>query len=404
MNIAKLPARMAVAQIGARRHYSVPRALHEAGILEQLITDSYGAGITPFLSRWSMLRRWSGRRAENLPPDKVRQFPIFGLRRALRNRLSQTPARRLAAYVDWNRTFGRLVRENWPASADSVYVFNAAGLEILQEAQRRSLNGFLDQTAAPWAVEEPLLSEERARWPGWEFEGTTPRDWEPLAERERQEWQLADRIICGSDYVRDSISAVRGPAGKCVVVPYAVIPAGDARRREKNRKDPFRVLFVGTIQLRKGIQYLARAAALLKGQDYEFRAIGPIRISSDAAKQVAETITLAGPLARGLMGDEYGRADVLVLPSLSEGSANVCYEALAAGVPVITTPNAGSVIRDGQEGFIVPIRSVEVLAEKIRRLQSNPDLWLTMCANARKRADEFSWPNYVQRLVEAVRL
>ncbi|HJN12658.1 MAG TPA: glycosyltransferase, partial [Pirellulaceae bacterium] len=82
--------------------------------------------------------------------------------------------------------------------------------------------------------------------------------------------------------------------------------------------------------------------------------------------------------------------------------ANVCYEALAAGLPVITTPHAGSVVRDGLEGFLVPIRSSEQLSEKILKLDQDTNLWQTMSENALARAQEFTWDRYAARLLAAV--
>jgi glycosyltransferase involved in cell wall biosynthesis len=77
-------------------------------------------------------------------------------------------------------------------------------------------------------------------------------------------------------------------------------------------------------------------------------------------------------------------------------------EALASGLPVITTPNAGSVMRDGVDGFVVPIRDAEALAEKIELLAKNPELLAWMSHNARERAQEFSWEKYGERLVETI--
>ena len=94
----------------------------------------------------------------------------------------------------------------------------------------------------------------------------------------------------------------------------------------------------------------------------------------------------------------FQKSDVFVYPSLYEGSALAIYEALASGLPVITTPNSGSVVRDGVEGFIVPIRDVDTLKEKILLLYENKELREEMGQNARKRAEEFTWTAYRQRL------
>jgi glycosyltransferase involved in cell wall biosynthesis len=99
---------------------------------------------------------------------------------------------------------------------------------------------------------------------------------------------------------------------------------------------------------------------------------------------------------------EFLAADVFVLPTIAEGSALVTYEALACGLPVITTPNCGSVVRDGIDGFIVPVRNVEALADAIERVVSDRTLRATLSANARERAKEFTWARYGERLIDAL--
>ena len=402
--------RVAVAMLGARRHYAVPEILHSAGMLDILITDLYAG------SRWTAcaqqlfssghspdpLARLLGRQSPGLPSSRILSFPFFGLRRTVRSHMAKSPSARLHSYLDWNRRFCRRVTKHWPASANGFYVFNSAGLEILDQAKRVGAKGFLDQTAAPWIVEEGLLAEERNRWPGWEFEGAGPADWEPLAERERDEWALADTIVCGSDYVKESIRSIGGPVEKCRVVPYGIDTKVFAPRVRDRRNGPLNVLFVGTIQLRKGIQHLMEAARLLKGENVNIRAIGSIRVSADAAEKIGAEIELAGAVPRSGLTFQYDWADVLVAPSISEGSANVCYEALASGLPVIATPNTGSVVRDGIDGFIVPIRSPGDIAARLRTMASDRSLVSRLSQSAMENAANFTWQKYGERLVAAI--
>jgi glycosyltransferase involved in cell wall biosynthesis len=91
-------------------------------------------------------------------------------------------------------------------------------------------------------------------------------------------------------------------------------------------------------------------------------------------------------------------ADAFVYPSLHEGSAFVTYEALASGLPVITTPNAGSVVRDGEEGYVVPIRDVDAIVDRVERLQRDPELRAAMSLAARRRALDFTWDAYRTRV------
>ncbi|HEY65970.1 MAG TPA: glycosyltransferase family 4 protein, partial [Caldilineae bacterium] len=90
----------------------------------------------------------------------------------------------------------------------------------------------------------------------------------------------------------------------------------------------------------------------------------------------------------------YQQADVFTFPTIEEGSALVTYEALACGLPVVTTPNAGSVVRDGVEGFIVPTRDVEALVAVLERLRADERLRLGIGWAARQRAEAFTWERY----------
>lgn len=97
----------------------------------------------------------------------------------------------------------------------------------------------------------------------------------------------------------------------------------------------------------------------------------------------------------------YGISDVFVFPSIEEGSALVTYEAMASGLPLITTFNSGSIARDKKEGFIIPIRNIKVLKEKILYFYRNPKQIEKMGKAARKLVENYSWERYEERLVEA---
>lgn len=402
--------RVAIAMMGARRHYAIPRILQNAGMLDRFFTDihsdtgwlRFAQSALPKGIRSDSLTRLLERQSPGIPRDKICSFPWFGLCRTLRSRSARSPSRRLKSYLEWNREFGRRVCAYWPESATAAYVFNGAGLEILEYARTRNARCFLDQTAAPWAVEETLLTEERERWPGWEFEGTKPSDWKPLADRESREWDLADVILCGSDYVKESVRSIGGPAEKCVVVPYGIDSETFTPRVREAHDGPLKVLFVGTIQLRKGIQYLMESAQMLQDKGVKIRAIGAARVSPEAMKRIGNVIDLSDAVPRSALRNEYDWADILVAPSISEGSANVCYEALASGLPVITTSSAGSVIRDGIDGFMVPIRNPQAIADRLSMLASDHALLGRLSTNAVQRATDFTWHKYCERLIEAI--
>lgn len=400
------PVQVLVAQIGARRHYAVPVALFRAGQLAALHTDwCANRGLLRTVTRLSSaagtngrLRRLGSRMVPEIPAELIHSHLRFawGMHRLRRTGISTD-----AYYTAANAAFGEEIVKQGFGEADAVYTFNAAGLEILEAARERGLATFVDQTMAPWQIIENLLKEERQRWPDWSLPTSEGMSVGPLAEREAREWELADRIICGSQYVADSVSEAGGPFSPCRVVHYGYDHSNVEVAPRDNRRGPLRVLFVGTVDLRKGVPYLLEAANEIDRNAAEFRMVGPIGVTEAAVRRLQERIDVIGPVARSEVHEHYAWADVFVLPTLAEGSANVCFEAMAHGLPVVTTPNAGSVVRDGVEGWIVPIRSSAALAESLHEAQSRQTR-LTLSENAVQRSREFTWDRYMQAIVEAL--
>jgi len=139
-----------------------------------------------------------------------------------------------------------------------------------------------------------------------------------------------------------------------------------------------------------------------RGVPHETRIVGPFDPSAIARTEFAG-LSYMGQVPRSLVQDEFLSADLFVFPTLAEGFALVHLEALACGVPIITTPNCGSVVRDGVEGFIVPIRDPQAIADRVQQLLQDRALRNRMSAAAKVRAAEFVWERYSERLVEAIR-
>jgi glycosyltransferase involved in cell wall biosynthesis len=123
-----------------------------------------------------------------------------------------------------------------------------------------------------------------------------------------------------------------------------------------------------------------------------------------SGKPVCQALSFLGRVPRAAIADEFATADVLVLPTLAEGSASVTYEALAAGVPVITTNAAGSVGRHDVDGLIVPERDPDALAAAIEDIVEDRARRDAMAAAARAHATQYSWRRYRERLLQAIDL
>lgn len=395
-----------VAHLGSRMSYAVPRILYRAGCLERLFTDlCAGTGwqrwleVVPVAFRPEGLRRLLGRVPAGIPRQQIDAFQRFGWQYAQRRKADRSVSAMTETYLWANRAFCSAVCQRAWGAATGVFTFNGAGLEILAEARRRGLRTVSEQTIAPRAVEERLLREEREAFPGWEQQ-VEDSCLEDYCEREQAEWPLADVIVCGSEFVREGVAACGGPSQRCVVVPYGVDAITAPLRREPH-SGRLRVLTVGAVGLRKGLPYVQQAAAMLRGSA-EFRVVGPVGISPAAQRSLRSEVELVGTVPRDALPQHYAWADVFLLPSICEGSATVTYDALACGLPVIATPNTGSIVRDGTEGFIVPIRDARAIRDRLEWLAADRDLLNELSRGAAERAQRFTVDAYGMRLLHAL--
>lgn len=406
--------RVVVAHLGAKMHYAVPLILERAGMLAHFYTDAYVgpgsswqwlslvASLVPDSMRPGGLKRLLARRAEGLPADKVTAFNWLGWRYARAYSRARTWREKIEVHQAYGQEFCRLVLAT-PWEGQGVYTIRNGALPLLRAARQRGLAAFYEQDIADQVVQYQLLSEEHARFPDWEAPYPSFEDVSPNVDEETEAWELADAIICGSEFVAQGAAARQVPREKIRVVPYGVDVSRYAHDREPwDGRRPLRLLFVGNLSLRKGVHYLYQALERLAGLPLEVRLAGRADLLEEARRRLAGVAQLLGVVPRPEVISHYRWADLFVFPTLCEGSATVIYEALASGLPVITTPNAGSVVRNELEGYIVPIRDPESVAAAIEHLARHPELVAWMSENARSWAWEFSWQKYGERLLAAL--
>ena len=383
-------------QVGAREHYAVPRALIQGGAEVSLYTDSYAG---PFVRRAAsvfpnrFLRSAAARFDEGLRSAPVKSWNVrslvweLGLRRA---------ANRFDGFVEVGRAFGRtagreIAKRSNPGTI--VFSYDTAALEIFEACRPRGAVCVLDQMD-PHRVEFDLVREEEERWPGWSLEPLNI----PLAylDRRESEWRLADKIVVNSNWSKTALISQGVPQGKIVVVPLAFEANAATPRRKSddgqlpNAASPLRVLFLGQVNLRKGIQYLAEAAKLLGDEPVKFDIVGPLSISETAVKSCPPNMQFHGRSSRDQAREFYKNADVFVLPTISDGFALTQIEAMACGLPVVTTPNCGDVVTDGVDGQIVAARDASALENAIRRYMRDENLIEAQGTAALAKAGQFS--------------
>ena len=393
----------ACSAIGARQHYALARALQRCSRLHTFYTDAW-AGRS---GRWlrfgpAPCRALAARFHGDLPPGKVVAFTTAAIRVGL-TRLFRGPPRNIeelcAEFVRVGREFSgrvnrRLVSLKPAARPDGFVGYNTGCLETLQLLSDWGVPTAVQQID-PARTEEEIVRVEAEKWPGWQaIPGRIP---DSYFDRLAAEWNVASRVIVNSDWSRRARLEQGVPEHKLLIVPLSYDPPeGLLRRPEKVR--PTVVLWLGLVILRKGIQYLLQAARQLMAHRLRFIVAGPIGISQKALASAPPNVTFIGRVTRDRITDLYRQANLFVLPTLSDGFAITQLEAMAHGLPVVTTAHCGEVVTDGVDGRIVPAGDATSLAAAIAELDQNPNLLREMSISALATSRKFTLRNTAEHL------
>ncbi len=285
-----------------------------------------------------------------------------------------------------------LARHVAPGTAGIFHGFQESCFRSLAAAKARGLTGLVESTLPPSTL--PLVAAEYRRldvpWPG-----AAQPSAELLAELPRADFHVAQ-----SAFAERSLIDYGVEPGRIFRMPLGVDTARFRPADGPRKPGSFRAFFAGQMSVRKGVHHLLAAwrAAALHDAELVFAGAPRDRYIAELVGRSDPTIRYLGFVPHARLHEAYQAADVFVFPSLAEGGVYVIYEALAAGLPCIVSANAGSAVRDGIEGFVVPVGDVEVLAARLSQLAGDEVLRQRMAKAARTRAEQFAWPAFYRRI------
>jgi glycosyltransferase involved in cell wall biosynthesis len=360
-------------QIGARQHYAVPFSLQYYGALESLITDFW---CPPGSLHAALSRDLAGRFHPGLKNCSVlslnRQATIFEAEARARQIKGWRLIERRNAWFQ-ERALQYLAR--YPSGQFTLHSFSYAALELFQFAQTRGWPNIVQQID-PGPLHEAIVADLYERHPGFarRGEGPSARYW----ERWRQECALAHQIIVNSEWSKTALKR-EGIAEKVRVIPLAYEPSAEAHAFQRTypseftRRRPFRVLFLGQLDLGKGIYPLLRAALNLQDEPIEFWFVGSSRgvIPPEFSKRAA--IRWFGAVSRKDVPSVYRQADVFIFPTFSDGFGLTQLEAQAWKLPVIASRYCGDVVRNGVNGVLLEEVSEDTISRALLSLLNEPD-------------------------------
>ena len=293
-----------------------------------------------------------------------------------------------------------------PNGLSAVYCYEDMARDTFRLAHERGWTTFYDLPIAYWETSQRLLREEAERWPAWEPTLVGTRDSREKLARKTEELELADVVLCPSRFVLESLPEAARTTKTCVVAEFgSPSTVGLSEENGRGTDGMLRVLFAGSMSQRKGLADVFAAMKLLQRSDVELVVMGAPVAPLEFYREQFAGFRHEAPRPHSEVLELMRRCDVFVLPSIVEGRALVQQEALACGLPLVVTPNAGGedLIEAGDTGFLVPIRSPESIAEKIAWFAEHREALPAMRKAARAKAAEYTWERYGERVVATVR-
>jgi glycosyltransferase involved in cell wall biosynthesis len=389
---------------GAQNSWQRALAAQEAGVLAWYLSSLHvrhggpaqrlAAGLPGVLGR-GVRGELARRCCPALDPERVRRAGAselleVGLRRGGRMRAA-------AAVNRWgNARFARHAIACARAEpVELIWTHNDCAAETFAWARERGVRCVLDQSIGHPAALAEILAADRARYPDLHAGGPPPPGPREIARADR-ELELADVVLVGSAFARETLVARGVPAAKIRLLPYGFdetlwpAPAAPSPRPPRAGR-PLAVLFAGAVQPRKGVGALLEAFAGIDPRAARLTLLG--RMDLPAGTRLPAGVVHRPPVPRAGVAAAMVAADVLILPSLLEGSAVVAYEAQAAGLALIQSANTGLLARPGETGLILPEVSAPAIRRAVLTLAEDPGLLAGMQAAA-AAARPRSWADY----------
>jgi len=305
---------------------------------------------------------------------------------------------KLPQYEIMNNLFDYLASK-YVTNGDIFYGWMGMSLIQIRKAKRLNMKTIVVCASSHPTYQRKILKEEYRKW-------KVPFDVGnyKIYLKSLKEIKESDFIKIPSNFVKDTFIRYKVPEEKLINIPFGVdLNKFRPKKNYKNNNNNFRLIFVGSVGIRKGVPYLLKAWEELNLKNAKLYIVGAIAndIKHILIKyQQRKDIIFTGWTNSVL--SYLKESDVFVFPSIEEGSALVTYEAMAVGLPSIVTFNTGSIIRDGKDGFVIPIRNIKALKEAILYLYDNPSEIKRMGKNARRYVEKYSWEKYENRLYKTL--
>jgi len=392
-----------VIQIGKRRNYLVPVALNQIGCLHSLYTD--------YSSISSMKKRivfdifkitFQDELLKSINKEKVQNISyglLYYLFRYFITNKQQLDKLHMKAV---NSFLTNIVKDINQENSRSliIYGYNGASLEVYENIKNKKF--IFDMTSLLPLDEYNILKEEYSRF-GHIENNVFSQNYETvkiLHNRQLEELKYADQILCLSNDVKKSVRKYTSIDDELITIVHHPIVLGE-KRKSYNTKIT-KIVFLGRVSIDKGIHYLLQFVDQHEMENLHIDVIGPIHIKNDILFKYKHKITFIGALSSKDVKNKLSDYDLMVFPSVVGGLGMACYEAMAQGIPVLTTEN--EVIVDDINGFTFLERNYDSFQKKLLKvLEYSPNKMNIVSNNAYQLMENYQLANYTTKLSTVIK-
>jgi glycosyltransferase involved in cell wall biosynthesis len=395
---------------GTQHSWQTAAAMQELGLLEEFVTSIfYQPSRWPYkLEQYAPSKLRSRLHAEfrrfsfpRLDPTKVRTvgFAEWAERVALR-----AGQRSLARRLDrlGNRSFARSLAAQirsdkpfhlWGYDGAAGSAFELAKMHgrycVLDRTigDRRVYNRIMDEL---WREYQSFFHTADYKIPSWRIDA------------DQREYELADAIVIGSKFAADTVRAESGEqiGAKLSVLNYCYdedLFSHQIISSARAKNEPLRFLFLGQATVRKGIHLVLKAIERIPRSAASLTIVGDLTVPADTFSRYADRVTLKRTVARADVPSIMAEHDVYLLPSYFEGSAISILEAMASGLAIIQTSNAGCGVTD-RSGILLNEPNEANLYDAMMRAVDSRDSVLSWKEGAKIDAKKYQFSRYRERI------
>jgi glycosyltransferase involved in cell wall biosynthesis len=383
-------------EAGALQAFVTTFVYRKDGVLSSLLTR------LPFESAKCANRQLGRRAIEEVPPHLVHGYPMWEMLRS-----GAAMAGPVASDLAWDRmshNFDALVARRYVPQTSSVHAFEYTALATFERAKQEGIARILHVPSLDSKQFEEIQQREKRNWKELvgAHDGYFDSKFARRYDRRQREIALADVIIVNSSLTaRSHIASGADPMKTFACLLGAPPPIAEVRVGPERKNQPLGVIWAGNFSLRKGAHYLLDAWKFLNARSAAILNVyGKLLLPDRLLAATTEGIAFHGSVRQARLFNAFEQADILVFPTLSDGFGMVVAEAMAHGLPVITTDQAGAAdLVTPNNGFIVPAANPKALADALRWCLDNRERLQAMRFAARDAAGERQWSDFRRDLI-----